>query len=191
MVEEALSHLGGVTSLIRPGSTVVVKPNSLGSNLPPERGTTTSAAVLGAVIKELHKARPKEIIVAEGLRGDAPECYELCGQRKAAEDAGVDRMINVRTDKNLDLIKIPIRDRISTLEFFLLPRFLVEADYIVNVPVFKTHVCMVYTCALKNIKGLCQDQRRDCGVDQEEAWRGRHEGHQPYQEHPEDGRRGK
>ena len=28
MVEQAVDHLGGVKSLIRPGSTVVVKPNA-------------------------------------------------------------------------------------------------------------------------------------------------------------------
>jgi hypothetical protein len=32
-----------------------------------------------------------------------------------------------------------------------------EADHIVNLPIFKTHVSMVFTCALKNIKGTVQD----------------------------------
>jgi hypothetical protein len=32
-----------------------------------------------------------------------------------------------------------------------------EADHIINIPIFKTHVSMVFTCALKNIKGVVQD----------------------------------
>ena len=52
MVEEALSLLGGVGSLIRPNSTVVVKPNA-GHPWPAESSTNTSPAVVAAVIKAL------------------------------------------------------------------------------------------------------------------------------------------
>jgi hypothetical protein len=38
-----------------------------------------------------------------------------------------------------------------------LPRFLIEAEHIVNLPIFKTHCSMVFTCALKNMKGVVQD----------------------------------
>jgi uncharacterized protein (DUF362 family) len=153
MVEEALSLLGGVTSLIEPRSVVIVKPNSIG-NRPWEDATSTSPAVLGAVIRAIRKAKPKEIIMAERARGEAPGCFEISGQMKAAQDAGVDKIINIGQEK--DLIRVPIRDRRSTLQLVMLPRFLIEADHIVNVPIFKTHISMVYTCALKNMKGIVQ-----------------------------------
>ena len=51
MVAEALSLLGGVESLIKPGSTVVFKPNGIG-NRPPERSTSTSPEVIYAVVKD-------------------------------------------------------------------------------------------------------------------------------------------
>ena len=154
MVEEALSLLGGVSALIKPGSTVVIKPNAIGGFLP-ERGADTSPEIISAVIKELHKAKPKEIIMAEAAGGGTRStitCMEINGQKKAAEDAGVDNIIDIKEAK--DLIKIPIRDRRSTLESVLLPRFLVEADHIVNLPIFKTHVSMTFTCTLKNMKGI-------------------------------------
>ena len=155
MVEEALSLLGGVSSLIKPGASVVIKPNAIGGQ-PPERGANTSPAVVSAVIKELRKAKPKEIIMAESAGGmsDSMESMERCGQKKAAEEAGIDRIIDIK--KDTDLIKIPIRDHQSDIEFLDLPRFLVEADHIVNLPIFKTHVSMVFTCALKNMKGIVQ-----------------------------------
>ena len=83
MVEEALSHLGGVDSLIKPGSVVVVKPNAT-INYPPERCITTSPAFIGAVVKVLRKARPKEIIMAESsaMGRDSLECLEVSGQKK-------------------------------------------------------------------------------------------------------------
>lgn len=156
MIGEALSLLGGVRSLIKPGSVVVIKPNAGHPSLP-ETSVNTSPAFVAAVIKELRKAQPKEIIMAEAsaMGCDTLECFEVSGIGKAAEDAGVDKIIDIKKDK--DLIKIPIRDARSDITSVRLPRFLVEADHIVNLPIFKSHVSMVFTCALKNMKGVVQD----------------------------------
>ncbi len=157
MVAEALSLLGGVSSLIKPNSTVVIKPNA-GHKFLPETSVNTSPEVVAAVIREIRKAQPKEIILAEAAATgqDTLECFEVSGQRKAAEDAGVDKIIDIKREK--DLISIPIRDARSGLTKVLLPRFLLEAEHIINLPIFKSHVAMVFTGALKNLKGVVQDK---------------------------------
>ncbi len=157
MVEEALSLLGGVDSLIKPNSTVVIKPNA-GHDYPPETSVCTSPAMVAAVIKVLRKGRPKEIILAESsaIGNDTLKCLEVSGIGKAAEDAGVDRIIDIKREK--DLINIPIRDAQSDLTKVAYPRFLLEAEHIVNLPIFKTHSSMVFTCAIKNMKGTVQDK---------------------------------
>jgi uncharacterized protein (DUF362 family) len=157
MVEEALSHLGGVEALIKPNSTVVLKPNA-GHPIPPETSANTSPAFMAAVIKVLRKANPKEIILAEAsaIGCDTMESFEVTGIGRAAKEAGVDRVIDIKQEK--DLIKIPIRDARSGLTSVRLPRFLLEAEHIVNLPIFKSHASMVFTCALKNIKGVVQDK---------------------------------
>ncbi len=156
MVEEVLSLLGGVNSLIKPGSTVVIKPN-VGHPFKEETSVNTNPALVSAVIKELRKARPKEIILAESsARGcDTLECFEVSGIGKAAKEAGVDQIIDIKREK--DLIRIPIRDARASVTSVQLPRFILEAEHIVNIPIFKSHVAMVFTCALKNIKGVVQD----------------------------------
>ena len=58
MLEELLDHLGGVKSLIRRNSTVVVKPNA-GHMGPADSSVNTNPGLVAAVIKELRKARPK------------------------------------------------------------------------------------------------------------------------------------
>src|SRR4030042_1662200 len=156
MVTEALSLLGGVNSLIKQNSTVVIKPN-VGHPFKDETSVNTSTAVVSAVIKELRKAQPKEIILAESsARGcDTLECLEVSGVGKVAKEAGVNRIIDIKREK--DLIRIPIRDARAAVPSVHLPRFILEADHIVNLPIFKSHVAMVFTCALKNIKGVVQD----------------------------------
>jgi len=157
MVAEVLEPLGGVRSLIKPKSTVVLKPNA-GHEAPAETSVNTNPELVAAVIKEIRKAGPKEIILAESsaIGCDTMECLEVSGILKAAKDAGVDNVIDIKSEK--DLINIPIRDARSDLTKIRLPRFLLEAEHIVNLPIFKSHCSMVFTCALKNIKGTVQDK---------------------------------
>ncbi len=157
MVHDVLAPLGGVDALIKPKSTVVLKPNA-GHEAPAETSVNTNPDLMAAVIKEIRKAGPKEIILAEAsaIGCDTMECLEVSGILKAAEEAGVDRVIDIKEDK--DLLSIPIRDARSDLTKVRLPRFLLEAEHIVNLPIFKSHCSMVFTCALKNIKGVVQDK---------------------------------
>lgn len=123
MVEEALSLMGGVESLIKPNSTVVIKPNA-GHYYPPETSVNTSPAMVKAVINAVKKGNPRKIILAEAsaIGTDTMECLEISGIKKAAEEAGVDALIDIKREK--DLINIPIRDARSDLTRVLLPRFL-------------------------------------------------------------------
>jgi uncharacterized protein (DUF362 family) len=157
LVADVLAPLGGVSKLIKPNSTVVIKPNA-GHPHPPETSVNTSPALVTAVIREIRKARPKEIIVAEaGAVGcDTLANLEVSGIGKAAEEGGADKIIDIKRHK--DLIKVPIRDARSALKSVLLPRFLIEAEHIVNLPIFKSHVSMMFTCAMKNLKGVVQDK---------------------------------
>jgi len=157
MVTEVLEPLGGVRSLIRPKSTAVLKPNA-GHLAAAETSVNTNPELVAAVIKEVHKAGPKEIILAEAsaIGCDTMESLEVSGILKAAEDAGVDKVIDIKSEK--DLINIPIRDARSDLTKIRLPRFLLEAEHIINLPIFKSHCSMVFTCALKNLKGVVQDK---------------------------------
>lgn len=156
MVGEAFSLLGGVGSFFEPGGIVVVKPNA-GHSYPPESSVNTNPALVEAVIRELRKGRPGEIIVAESsaIGCDTWECLEVSGIKEAAERAGADRIIDIKRER--DLVDVEIPDARSDIKWVKLPKFLLEADLLVNLPIFKSHVSMVFSCALKNIKGVVQD----------------------------------
>lgn len=156
MVEQALEHLGGVKSLIKRGSIVVLKPNA-GHPGSPESAINTSPAVVRAAIKVIQKAKPKKIILAEAaaIGCDTMNCLETSGIRQAAIEAGVDDIRDIKSDT--DLVKKRIENPTSDIKHVELPRFILEADHFVNLPIFKSHVSMVFSCALKNIKGVVQD----------------------------------
>jgi len=155
MVADIFALLGGTENLIRSRSTVVLKPNA-GHPAAPHTSVNTSPGLVTAVINEVKKAGPKEIIVAESaaIGCDTFDVFEKSGIGAAAEEAGA-RLIDIKSEK--DLINIPIRDARSAIKKVKLPRFLLEAEHIVNLPIFKSHASMVFTCALKNLKGVVQD----------------------------------
>ena len=111
---------------------------------------------MAAVIREVKKAKPKEVIVAEAaaIGCDSMHVLDVSGIGAAAEAEGA-RLIDIKREK--DLINIPIRDAHSDLKKVKLPRFLLEAEHLFNLPIFKSHASMVFTCALKNMKGVVQD----------------------------------
>lgn len=156
MVHEAVENLGGIGLFIRKGSTVVIKPNA-GHEGGPETSINTSPEVVKAVIMEVKKASPGKIILAESsaIGCDTMNCLETSGIKKAAEEAGIDGIIDIK--KDTDLVEKRIENPTSSIKKVMLPRFLLEADHMVNVPIFKSHVSMVFSCALKNLKGVVQD----------------------------------
>ena len=158
MVDEALALLGGVESFIKPGSVVVIKPNA-GHPAPPETSINTSPAVIAAIISALRRGKPKEIILAEAaaVRMDTLKALNVSGIGKAAKDAGIDRIIDIKRLGPEDLVdvKVPRGNQISS---FRLPKFLLEADCVVGAPIFKTHLAMTFTGAVKAMKGTVDDK---------------------------------
>ena len=157
MVEKAVGYLGGIETFIQPNSTVVIKPNG-GHMGKPKSSVNTTPEVVGAVIKAVKKAKPKKVILAESsaIGCKTMECLEVSGIKQAALDAGVDDIRDIKSDQ--DLIRVTVDKPTCAIKYYDLPRFLQDADHIVNVPVFKTHVSMVFTCAMKNLKGVVQDK---------------------------------
>lgn len=154
-VTKVFDLLGGVEHMIEKGSTVVIKPNA-GHAAPPESAVCTSPEVVRAVIREVKKAKPRKIVIAEAaaVGCDTMECFKISGIQAVAEEEGIE-LIDIKSDK--DLINVPVRGYHSNISHVKLPRFLLEAEHIINLPILKTHASMVFSGALKNIKGVVQD----------------------------------
>ncbi|HJA62984.1 MAG TPA: DUF362 domain-containing protein [Candidatus Intestinimonas stercoravium] len=155
-VTRVFDMLGGVTNLIKPGTTVVLKPNA-GHAAPPEFAVCTHPETVRAVIREVRKANPKRIVIAESaaVGCDTIECFEACGITKMAEEEGVE-LYDIKREK--DLINVAVRGYRSNISHVKLPKLLLEAEHIINLPILKAHASMVFSGALKNIKGVVQDQ---------------------------------
>jgi uncharacterized protein (DUF362 family) len=157
MVKQVFDHLGGAENIIKKGGTVILKPNA-GHLGKPGTSINTNAELVGAVVRAVKAAGAGKVIVAESaaIGCKTIDCLEDSGIAEAARKAGVDELRDIKADT--DLITVPIRDHRSEIDSVKLPRFLIEADHIINLPIFKSHASMVFSCALKNIKGVVQDR---------------------------------
>jgi len=156
MVEKVFELLGGKENLIKKNSTVVIKPNA-GHAAPPETSVNTSPDVLRAVIRTVRSAGAKRVIVAEAsaIGCDTMNCFEVSGQAAVAQEEGVE-LLDIKNAE--DTLMIPIRDAYSNITKLKVPRVILEAEHVINLPIFKTHASMVFTGALKNIKGVVDDK---------------------------------
>ena len=149
-VTRVFDLMGGVKNVIRKNSTVVLKPNA-GHAEPPETSVCTNPEVVRAVVREVKKAEPKRIIIAEAaaIGCDTEECFKVSGIAAIAEEEGVE-LKDIKRDK--ELVNIAVRDYRSNIDHVLLPKFLLEADHLINLPILKAHASMVFSGALKNGK---------------------------------------
>jgi len=134
------------------GKRVLLKPNLLAAR-EPSMGVTTHPAVVGAVIDYLRKYG------AEVFVGDSP-AGAVRGVRRVWEKSG---MLDLCESKRVPLVNFEaggwvtrsVGDRV-----YQISRAVEDADYIVNLAKFKTHVLTLLTGAIKNMFGCVPGFRK-------------------------------
>lgn len=125
---------------------ILVKPNLLGA-FPPERGVTTDPRIISVIVQELKKCKSKEIIVGDNsgsIHFDPLKIAKITGILDASDGC----YSNIASE----IVKVKI-DSQFIKELFI-SKIVKEADYVINVPKFKTHSLTTITGALKNMFGI-------------------------------------
>ena len=155
LVREAVDLLGGISRYVRPGDTVLLKPN-LTVFYSAEEGCTTDPMVVGAVIRLAKEAGAARVIVGEssGEFFSSIECMQITGVAAVAEREGAEIM-------DLGSDDTPNRNvLLSSGETVPRPVPLLEADVVINIPKAKTHHYEPVSGALKNWMGTCNQTWR-------------------------------
>jgi uncharacterized protein (DUF362 family) len=133
---------------------VVIKPNLCSKHY--IRGAVTNPQLLFHLVSIL-RDRAEEVVVGEsnGYNYCCNDALALTGVKKIVEKAG-GKTINLSED---EIVKVD-NPKAYVLRNFPLPKTLVEADSVVDVPVMKTHEFTKYSGAIKNLFGCIPDDRR-------------------------------
>ena len=133
---------------------VFIKPNLCSKYY--IRGAVTNPQVLFHLVSIL-RDRAEEVIVGEsnGYNYCCNDALVMTGIKKIVERAG-GRAINLSEDETVNVAN----PKTYVLRDFPLPKTLVEADSVVDVPVMKTHEFTKFSGAIKNLFGCIPDDRR-------------------------------
>ncbi len=153
-VRRGLDLIGGISSLVKSGERIVMKPNVLyGTN--PEKGVSTHPSVFRAVGKLLQESS------ARVAYGDSPSFAGAEGHMKRA---GLKQLAD---EMGIELADFDKGRTVSHKESLLIKSFVIangvlDSDGMVNLPKLKTHPLVRLTGAVKNqfgcVPGLLKSQ---------------------------------
>ncbi len=149
----AVAALGGMKRFVRPGDTVVVKPN-IGWDRRPEQGANTHPLVVRAVVAEALRAGAKKVKVFDRPCNDARRCYVNSGMEAALKGMKGVELKHIE-DERFRMVKLNGR----TLRGWELYDEALSADVFINVPIAKHHGLTGLTLGLKNIMGVMGGNR--------------------------------
>lgn len=155
-VIEAVNLVGGIQKYVKPGDTVVVKPN-IAFNSPPHLKATTDPLIVRTVVHLCFQALASKVYVFDRTVNNSRLTYVTSGIEEAALSAGA-KVLHV--DNVTDKIYKPIGIKDA---FFLkettVNRYILESDVLINVPVAKHHSSAGLTIGMKNLMGITGDNR--------------------------------
>jgi uncharacterized protein (DUF362 family) len=149
ILKEAVDDSG-----LRGKQKIFIKPNMSHPEYLP--GVVTCPQLLGELVGLLRDGN-SEVIVGEsnGFNYPCNSAFEKTGIEAAVEKAG-GSVINLSEDK---VVKVKFPNNTALQELFL-PKIVLDADAVVDLPLMKTHEFTMYSGAIKNLFGCVPSNRR-------------------------------
>jgi uncharacterized protein (DUF362 family) len=156
-VQHALDLLDLPLKNVGPGSCVVIKPNITADSTSWRQGIVTNPHLVRAIIECVAERNPREIRIAEAIAVglDVKKAYSFLGYDKIAKDTGA-RLIDLYDGEFVD-VPVAGSNLHSTLQ---IAKSVIEADFLINVPVMKTHVATGISVCMKNLMGTISREQK-------------------------------
>lgn len=152
MVIKAFNEFGGIERFIRKGMNVVIKPN-IAWNSAPEMAHNTNPYLVEHVARMCKKAGGK-VTIFDRTCNSARLSYKNSGIRQAAKNAGV--KIEYVDDRKFIKINVPNGLNLKKLSVY---KPVLDADFVINMPVAKHHSSSELTISMKNLMGVIGGSR--------------------------------
>jgi len=158
MLNECIDPLGGLRTVAKPGSTVLIRVNA-GFCGPPGVFTTDPRVLEALILLLQQEIEPRDIIIAENaanfhmleeinIGATTMECFDACGLLSVAERNKV-KLLPLENDIH-ELVTIP---ESRVMSHCMVPRAILNADFIIFLPHLKTHLACGVTLSIKLNQG--------------------------------------
>jgi uncharacterized protein (DUF362 family) len=156
-VQHALDLIDSPLKDVGHGSTVVIKPNITADSVSWRQGIVTNPNLVHAIIELVAERNPREIFIAEAIAVglDVKKAYSFLGYDEIAGDTGA-RLVDLYDEQFVD-VPVTGSNLHSTLQ---IAKTIMEADFLINVPVMKTHVAVGISVCMKNLMGTISAEQK-------------------------------
>ena len=144
----ALDLIGGIESVLKPGSKVFVKINHLSPGSAPERAIVTHPLFTREVVRLL-KDLNMDVTVGDDIQFEGEDGYLVSGYREMCREMGV-RLINLKSEGFREVL-CPGGQAIPSVH---ISAAALDADGIIDLAKLKTHAFTAFTGAVKNMFGV-------------------------------------
>ena len=144
---KCLDLLGGLERIIRPRSSVFIKINHLSPPSPPEAMIVTHPTFTKELIR-LVLDIGCDVTVGDDIQHKKEDGFQISGYRDICKDLGV-RLVNL---KEIGFREISCQGQL--LSKVHISPFVLDSDFLINLPKMKTHSFMAFTGAIKNMYGI-------------------------------------
>jgi len=152
MVEEALEravdYLGGIEEIVPEGSKVLIKPNIVRLQAPPD---TSDPVIVKALANIVKRRNPSTIWIADGSgEGNTTENFQSLGFFPVADEIRA----QLADLNHGEMVNAAVPGGGIVFDDFTFNRIVAEADVLISVACMKTHSQAVVTLGMKNLVGL-------------------------------------
>ncbi len=154
MYRRAMEEMGGMKKFIKPGQTVVLKPNA-SWDVPPQRAANTNPDLMKAIVEDCVAAGAGRVFAFDHTCDNWERSYDNSGVAEAVRQGG-GQMLHANLERYYRDVSIPGAKRLTTAKVY---ERLMEADVFINIPVLKHHASTTITIAMKNLMGVVWDRR--------------------------------
>ena len=151
-LRRSIDLIGGISTFVKRGNRVLLKPNLLYGKSP-EKAVTTHPSILRGMIQIVREAGGIPSI------GDSPAVGSLT---KTAEKAGIKAVADEMKCPFVEFNKpiLPSKGGGKIFKQLEIDQTVLEADVIINLPKFKTHSLTLLTLGVKNLFGCIPGPRK-------------------------------
>jgi uncharacterized protein (DUF362 family) len=154
MVAEAISLIGGLDGVIKPGQKVVIKPNITWWLGWKQNGICTEVGVVRAVVDQIDKVAKTNRVIAESSGQNTYTNFENYGYQKLSDEYNVP-LVDLTSDERVDVYPKGSLGR----KYYRMPKTVMDSDVLIDVPLLKTHDEGGITVGMKNLFGLLEMPR--------------------------------
>lgn len=153
MLNAALAALGGIGAFVKPGQSVVIKPNCAWDKTP-ELAANTHPSLVGHVVKLCREAGASRVVVFDHSCDAWQRVYRASGIQEAVEKNGGEML----TGADESMYREHANPAARNLKSAKVHQAILDSDVYINMPVLKHHGGARMTACMKNAMGLVWDR---------------------------------